>query len=93
MDSARSLMFETYCRIHQVLDLTMLADRLHLSVEDAEKWIVELIRTSALNVDAKIDSEKSVVYLEKSAPTMYYFIYLDMNKYMKKDVHYQIEHH
>lgn len=57
MDSARSLMFETYCRIHQVLDLTMLADRLHLSVEDAEKWIVELIRTSALNVEDR----KSVV--------------------------------
>jgi translation initiation factor 3 subunit E len=54
MESARLLIFETYCRIHETIDLRQLAVRLGLSHEESEKWVVELIRSSQL--DAKIDS-------------------------------------
>ena len=41
----------TYCR--------MLAEKLDMSPDDAERWIVNLIRNARL--DAKIDSEKVIL--------------------------------
>jgi PCI domain len=55
MENARLLVFETYCRIHQCIDLQMLADKLGMEKQAAETWVVNLIRNARLN--AKIDSK------------------------------------
>ncbi len=44
MDAARTFLFETYCRVHQQIDLAELAGQLGMDREATEKWIVNLIR-------------------------------------------------
>ena len=55
VDNARLLVFEAYCRIHQCIDLRMLAAKLNMDESAAEKWVVNLIRNADLN--AKINSQ------------------------------------
>jgi translation initiation factor 3 subunit E len=70
LENARVFIFETYCRIHQKIDIGMLAEKLHMdSPEDAERWIVNLIRNASL--DAKIDSEANHVIMGTKNPSMY----------------------
>uniref|UniRef100_A0A8B9K946 Eukaryotic translation initiation factor 3 subunit E n=1 Tax=Astyanax mexicanus TaxID=7994 RepID=A0A8B9K946_ASTMX len=57
IENARLFIFETFCRIHQCISIGMLADKLNMSPEEAERWIVNLIRNARL--DAKIDSKLS----------------------------------
>lgn len=38
MQNARLFIFETYCRVHQCIRLDMLAEKLNLSVDDAERY-------------------------------------------------------
>ncbi|KAJ8445796.1 hypothetical protein Cgig2_027877 [Carnegiea gigantea] len=47
----------------------VLAEKLNLSYEEAERWIVNLIRTSKL--DAKIDSKSGTVVMEPNYPNVY----------------------
>merc|ERR1719378_1335284 len=61
IENARLFIFETFCRIHQCISISMLAQKLNMSEEDAERWIVNLIRNARL--DAKIDSEKGHVVM------------------------------
>ncbi|KAK9805784.1 hypothetical protein WJX73_009832 [Symbiochloris irregularis] len=61
VESARLFIFETYCKIHQCIDMTMLAKKLNMDDEAAEKWIVNLIRSARLN--AKIDSNEGTVVM------------------------------
>jgi len=56
MEQARQLVFETYARIHQCIDIGLLAKRLDIKEEDNEQKIVELIKNA--RVDVKIDSKK-----------------------------------
>ena len=58
-----------YCRIHQCIDINMLATKLNMDHEAAERWIVNLIRNARL--DAKIDSVKSHVLMGNSNPSVY----------------------
>lgn len=44
VENARWFVFETYCRIHQCIDLGMLAQKLGMPEDAAERWIVNLIR-------------------------------------------------
>ena len=69
MEAARLFIFETYARIHQQIDLPSLAGKLHMDVDGAEKWVVELIRTAAL--DAKIDSVTGQVVMTVPSPSIY----------------------
>merc|ERR1719365_97975 len=55
IENSRMMIFETFCRIHQCISISMLADKLSMSPEEAERWIVNLIRNAKL--DAKIDSQ------------------------------------
>lgn len=55
IENARLFSFETFCRIHQCITIKMLAEKLNMTNEEAEKWIVDLIRNARL--DAKIDSK------------------------------------
>ncbi|XP_011182366.1 eukaryotic translation initiation factor 3 subunit E [Zeugodacus cucurbitae] len=55
VEDARLMIFETFCRIHQCITISMLADKLNMKPSEAECWIVNLIRNARLN--AKIDSK------------------------------------
>jgi translation initiation factor 3 subunit E len=70
LENARVFIFETYCRIHQKIDISMLSQKLHMDTpEDAERWIVNLIRNASL--DAKIDSEANHVIMGTKNPSVY----------------------
>ncbi|CAB3990134.1 eukaryotic translation initiation factor 3 subunit E [Paramuricea clavata] len=68
-ENARLFIFETFCRIHQCISIGMLAEKLDMSPEDAERWIANLIRNARL--DAKIDSEKGHVVMGTQASSVY----------------------
>eukprot|EP00262_Sarcandra_glabra_P006710 TRINITY_DN19204_c0_g1_i1.p1 TRINITY_DN19204_c0_g1~~TRINITY_DN19204_c0_g1_i1.p1 ORF type:complete len:444 (+),score=66.70 TRINITY_DN19204_c0_g1_i1:50-1381(+) len=61
LENARLFIFETYCRIHQCIDIGMLAEKLNMSYDEAERWIVNLVRNAKL--DAKIDSKSGTVVM------------------------------
>lgn len=67
--NARLVIFETFCCIHQCLSIRMLADKLNMTPEQAEKWIVNLIRNARL--DAKIDSKLGHVVMGTNALSPY----------------------
>jgi translation initiation factor 3 subunit E len=69
LENARLFIFETYCRIHQRIDIEMLAGKLGMGQEAAEKWIVNLIRNARL--DAKIDSKNNHVIMGTQTPNVY----------------------
>jgi len=69
MENARMFIFETYCRIHQKIDIGMLAEKLNMTQAAAEKWIVNLIRNARL--DAKIDSAANHVIMGTQYPSIY----------------------
>jgi len=69
IENARLFIFETYCRIHNVIDVGMLAEKLNLDKDSAEKWIVNLIRNARL--DAKIDSKANTVIMGTQYPSVY----------------------
>jgi translation initiation factor 3 subunit E len=56
IENARMFIFETFCRIHNCISINMLSDKLNMQTEDAERWIVNLIRNDP-RLDAKIDSK------------------------------------
>ena len=68
-ENARLFIFETYCRIHQCIDIAALADKLGMDKDSAERWIVNLIRSTKLN--AKIDSEAGTVVMGAEAPSIH----------------------
>ncbi|XP_056158453.1 eukaryotic translation initiation factor 3 subunit E [Syzygium oleosum] len=69
LENARLFIFETYCRIHRRIDIGVLAEKLNLNYEEAERWIVNLIRTSKL--EAKIDSKSGTILIEPNNPNVY----------------------
>jgi translation initiation factor 3 subunit E len=69
IENARLFIFETYCRIHQRIDIGMLAEKLNMDQESAERWIVNLIRNARL--DAKIDSANNLVVMGSQHPSVY----------------------
>uniref|UniRef100_A0A199U9G6 PCI domain-containing protein n=1 Tax=Manihot esculenta TaxID=3983 RepID=A0A199U9G6_MANES len=69
LENARLFIFETYCRIHQRINMGVLAEKFSLNYEEAERWIVNLIRNSKL--DAKIDSQSGTVIMEPNQPNVY----------------------
>ncbi|KAK7384779.1 hypothetical protein VNO78_30481 [Psophocarpus tetragonolobus] len=57
------------CSFYFVALERVLAGKLNLNYEEAERWIVNLIRSSKL--DAKIDSETGTVIMEPNHPNVY----------------------
>lgn len=55
IENSRLMIFETFCRIHQCISISMLAEKLNMKTDEAEMWIVNLIRNAKL--DAKINSQ------------------------------------
>lgn len=70
MEEARVFVFENYCRIHNKIDLVALGDKLAMDQQQAERWIVDLIRNADL--DAKIDSTAGCVVMGDSNPQSVY---------------------
>ncbi|TFK60523.1 eukaryotic translation initiation factor 3, subunit 6 [Pluteus cervinus] len=71
LDNARYLISEAYCRIHQTIDIGDLSERLNLSKDEGEKWIVNLIRETRMGADAKIDLEKNVIHINRPPQPIY----------------------
>ncbi|KAI5793840.1 eukaryotic translation initiation factor 3 subunit E [Peziza echinospora] len=69
VDSARHLISESYCRIHQRIDIKDLSARLNLTQDEGEKWIVNLIRDT--RVDAKIDYKDGTVLMNHPPQSVY----------------------
>jgi len=69
IENARLFIFETYCRIHKCIDIKLLAGKLGMDQEAAERWIVNLIRNARL--DAKIDSANNHVIMGTKHPSIY----------------------
>merc|ERR1711884_754862 len=69
IENARLFIFETFCRIHQCISINMLAEKLNMKPEEAERWIVNLIRNARL--DAKIDSKAGHVVMGTQAVSPY----------------------
>nr|CAG4648590.1 EOG090X0491 [Polyphemus pediculus] len=69
IENARLMIFETFCRIHQCISIKMLAEKLNMTAEDAERWIVNLIRNARL--DAKIDSQQGHVVMATQTVSPY----------------------
>lgn len=69
IENARLFIFETFCRIHQCISIDMLANKLNMTVDEAERWIVNLIRNAKL--DAKIDSKMGHVMMGAQAVSPY----------------------
>ncbi|KAI9818003.1 MAG: eukaryotic translation initiation factor 3 subunit E [Phylliscum demangeonii] len=69
VDSARHLISESYCKIHQRIDIKDLSVRLGLSLDEGEKWIVNLIRDT--RVDAKIDYKDGTVVMNHPPQSVY----------------------
>jgi len=69
LENARVFIFETYCRIHRRIDIGMLSEKLSMSYEEAERWILNLVRSSKL--DAKIDSNSGTLEMEPNYLNVY----------------------
>ncbi|GAA6004986.1 hypothetical protein JCM10207_008470 [Rhodosporidiobolus poonsookiae] len=69
VENARYLVSEAYCKIHRRIDIAELSDRLGLSREEGERWIVDLVRDARL--DAKIDLKQNIVQMNHSEQPVY----------------------
>merc|ERR1719450_295719 len=69
IENSRMMIFETFCRIHQCISIKMLAEKLNMTPEEAERWIVNLIRNARL--DAKIDSKQGHVVMGTQAAAVH----------------------
>jgi translation initiation factor 3 subunit E len=68
LGAARRFVFEVYCRVHQKIDVRQLAAQLHMGAEEAEKWIVDLIRTA--HIDARLDAKTSSLQMMQPDTTL-----------------------
>eukprot|EP00906_Rhabdomonas_costata_P024278 RCo034924 len=69
LENAKLMIFENYCRIHSVIDICMIAEKLGMDREKAEIWIVNLIRQARL--DARIDSQANQVIMDPETPSVH----------------------
>lgn len=69
MEAARHLISESYCKIHQRIDIGDLSRRLGLEMEEGEKWIVNLIRDTRM--DGKLDYKEGTVLMNHPANSVY----------------------
>lgn len=87
MENARLFIFETYCKIHQRVDIGMLAKKLNMGDDEAERWIVNLIRNASL--DAKIDSKTNCVIMGQSPHNVYQQV-LDKTRALSWRTHFMV---
>jgi len=69
VENARLYIFESFCKVHSIIDIKMLSEKLSMKDSEGERWIVNLIRNARL--DAKIDSANNQVILGNQSPSTY----------------------
>lgn len=69
LESARRFIFETYCTVHASVSIKMVAERLGMTEDKAELWIVNLIRNAKM--EAKIDTAEGMVVMLSQVPSIY----------------------
>lgn len=69
LKSARQLVSERYCRIHQRIDIKQLSAQLNLSLELGEKWIANLIKD--IKMDAKINESENTIIMNYQPSSVY----------------------
>lgn len=69
VEAARHLISESYCKIHQRIDIADLSTRLGLEMEEGERWIVNLIRDTRM--DGKIDFKEGTVLMNHPPTSVY----------------------
>ncbi|KAI4229640.1 MAG: hypothetical protein L6R36_000687 [Xanthoria steineri] len=69
VEAARHLISESYCKIHQRIDIKDLSARLGLNHDEGEKWIVNLIRDTRM--DGKLDYKEGTVLMNHPANSVY----------------------
>ncbi|GAA5864242.1 hypothetical protein JCM1840_006711 [Sporobolomyces johnsonii] len=69
VENARYLVSEAYCKIHHRIDIGELSDRLGMTREEGERWIVDLVRDARL--DAKIDLKQNIVQMNHADTPVY----------------------
>jgi translation initiation factor 3 subunit E len=77
LENARQLILETYCRIHDCVDLYECADRLHMDRACAERWIASFVRNAHL--EAKIDDRQNQILMTYQPLSVYEHI-IDMTR-------------
>ena len=81
---ARVLICEMYCSINRKVDLVMLSKKLQLSEEEAEKWMVDMVRNGSGNnnkayQDARIDSSSKQVLMALHNKTAHEMVFEKTN--------------
>jgi translation initiation factor 3 subunit E len=74
---ARVMICEMYCAINRRVDLQMLAEKLQLTEEEAERWMVDMVRGStsgSTTLDAKIDSSAKQVIMATPSRTAHQLV-------------------
>ena len=69
VEAARHLISESYCKIHQRIDIGDLSTRLGLDATEGERWIVNLIRDTRM--DGKLDYQEGTVLMNHPANSVY----------------------
>mmetsp|Transcript_25696 Transcript_25696/g.22710 ORF Transcript_25696/g.22710 Transcript_25696/m.22710 type:complete len:205 (-) Transcript_25696:214-828(-) len=69
INNAQTIFFEVYCKIYRKIEIKVVANYLGVNIEDAEIWIVNLIRSAKFS--AKVNPEEGVIYLEQPKTTVY----------------------
>lgn len=82
IENGRELIFEMYCKIHKKIKIESIAEKLDMTQEDAELWIVELIRNAGLH--AKIDGENGNIIMG-SDPIMPYMQIMTKTSNLSRD--------
>lgn len=73
MNESRMLICEMYCTINHNVDINMLSTKLSLTNEEAERWMVSIVRNSTTGpiMNAKIDSANNKMLMKTPENTAY----------------------
>lgn len=69
LECARLFVLERYCTIHKALSLQTLATKLGISEDDAERWVISLIKQGRLN--ATVDSENGHIKMSEKRQSVF----------------------
>jgi translation initiation factor 3 subunit E len=72
VSNSRLAIFSIYCRIHESVDISTIAEKMGMPANDAEDWIVDLIQSGKLS-GARINSSgnKKSVFFPKEDTEVY----------------------
>jgi len=69
INNSQTIFFEVFCKIYRKIEIKMVAEFLEKDIEQAEVWIVNLIRNA--DFEAKVDPSTGVIHLTSQRMTVY----------------------